>query len=270
MKFILYFLGFLWVNCTLAQDKNIVSIYFNSGDAKFTKAAKTKIDSLLNTAVSGEFFITKIIAYCDRTGSLELNTQLAKNRLNTVVNYISVKSIPITETVAAGTNYPENAQNTANLSFWRRVDIEYIIEPAIRVVPDIPFSENKFSSLSIDNLAEDEIISIVLDIQFMPGLDAFMPTSLPEIQRLFDFMNANPNAFAFIRGHVCCDNDYTLTALRAYAVYKQLVDRGISPSRLKYQGFSNTIPAVSPEIDEESRQKNRRVDVEFSKIQKSE
>ncbi|MFN5844233.1 MAG: OmpA family protein [Flavobacteriia bacterium] len=83
---------------------------------------------------------------------------------------------------------------------------------------------------------------------------------------LFAFLRDHEDISVFIRGHVCCSHDPALSTARAYVVYSMLIDRGISPKRLKYEGFSNTIPAISPETNDNDRQANRRVDVIFSKM----
>ena len=81
---------------------------------------------------------------------------------------------------------------------------------------------------------------------------------------LFNFLNQNKQIHAFIRGHVCCGNDLKLSKKRAKYVYSQLISRGISSDRLRYQGFSNTLLLVSPEKNDIDRAKNRRVDIIFS------
>ena len=82
--------------------------------------------------------------------------------------------------------------------------------------------------------------------------------------RLYDFLAENNEVYAFIRGHVCCAQDPELSTARAYVVYSTLLRKGIPVERISYQGFSNTIPAVYPEITDEDRQRNRRVDVLLS------
>ena len=59
-------------------------------------------------------------------------------------------------------------------------------------------------------------------------------------------------------------DDYEISFLRAKAVNDYLIRRGISENRLGYEGYSNTIPLVTPELTEEDQQRNRRVDVIFT------
>jgi outer membrane protein OmpA-like peptidoglycan-associated protein len=62
-----------------------------------------------------------------------------------------------------------------------------------------------------------------------------------------------------------CFDDHNLSVSRALAVYTYLAQKGIDRSRLTFKGFSNTLPVVFPEITDEDRTKNRRVDVEIVK-----
>jgi len=104
-----------------------------------------------------------------------------------------------------------------------------------------------------------------LDIQFIGGTATILDISQIEVDNLYHFMNENKEFNAFIRGHVCCRVDPILSEQRAEAVYQLLVFKGIDPSRLTHQGFSNTMPVAFPEITAEDQQRNRRVDVVFSK-----
>jgi flagellar motor protein MotB len=45
-----------------------------------------------------------------------------------------------------------------------------------------------------------------------------------------------------------------------------LIKKGIHPDRLDFKGFNRTVPVVYPEVTEEDQQRNRRVDVVFSKL----
>lgn len=263
-KIILTFLLFVGLNC-LAQETKTLHLFFHVGDYSLTKQSKKSLDSLFNVVSGEDLLITNVAAFCDTTGSVEMNRVLANNRLETVYNYITTNGKIVNSKNSIGEDYPLE-KNVKNFRYWRRVDVTYIFARPISVIEkEIP-STNKFEKVNIDSLVANASEAIVLDIQFVPGQDVLMPGSENEIWRLYDFLSANPKAFAFIRGHVCCANDPFLSTARAYAVYTMLTNQGISPTRLKYQGFSNTMPRAE-EIDEESRQLNRRVDVVFSKIE---
>lgn len=262
-KIILTFILFVGLN-GLAQKTKTLHLYFHVGDYSLTKQSEKTLDSLFNVVSGGNLLITNISAYCDTTGSIEMNRVLANNRLETVYNYFTLKGEVVNSKKSFGEEYPID-KSVKNYRNWRRVDISYLFEDVQQVNDaEIP-SINKFEKVNLDSLVSNTSDAIVLDIQFVPGQDVLLPGSENEIWRLYDFLSAHPKAFAFIRGHVCCANDPFLSAARAYTVYTMLTKQGISPTRLKYQGFSNTIPRAE-EIDEQSRQLNRRVDVIFSKI----
>jgi outer membrane protein OmpA-like peptidoglycan-associated protein len=261
----LLFLLFVGLNSWAQETSKTLHLFFNLGDYTLTSQGKKSLDSLFNVAAEGDLLITNISAFCDTTGSIELNRVLANNRLETVFNYITSRGKIVNSKNSFGEEYPLT-KNVNNYHKWRRVDVTYIFSRPVNVSEEEIPSSNKFANVNLDSLVANESDAIVLDIQFVPGQDVLLPGSESEIWRLFDFLSANPKAFAFIRGHVCCANDPFLSSARAYAVYTMLTNQGISPTRLKYQGFSNTIPRAE-EIDEESRQLNRRVDVVFSKIE---
>ena len=260
----LLFQIFISLNILAQQGSKSLSIYFHSGDYSLTTLGKKSLDSLFNSPTEGDLLITSISAYCDTTGSVEMNRVLSKNRLETVYNYCISNGKIVNSTHSIGEEYTM-PKNSRNFRKWRRVDVNYIFsQPTPIVVEEIPAS-NKFERINLDSLKVNESDAIVLDIQFVPGQAVILDGSENEIWRLYDFLSANPKAFAFIRGHVCCANDPTLSTARAYTVYSMLTSQGISPNRLKFEGFSNTLPRAE-EIDEASRQLNRRVDVVFSKI----
>jgi outer membrane protein OmpA-like peptidoglycan-associated protein len=59
-------------------------------------------------------------------------------------------------------------------------------------------------------------------------------------------------------------DDYEISYSRAKSVNDYLIRRGISEKRIGYEGYSNSIPLIKPELTEEDQQRNRRVDVIFT------
>lgn len=258
---------FIFFNIKAQENTEVLNIFFSSNSAQLSNASKKEIKTLFDSAKPGEFRIEKIIGFCDSTGKTANNIILAEKRIKAVEQFIHAYKIEIPIKTPFGENYPSNAKNTNDLAYWRRVEIHYsILIPTIETEIVIPNIHNQFNDIKLDSIQSENADPIVLNIQFMPGTDVLIGNSFEEIQNLFDFMRYNTDAFAFIRGHVCCADDMELSFARAFVVYSMLLERGIPPSRMKFQGFSNTMPAVSPEVLEEHRQKNRRVDVVFSRI----
>lgn len=89
------------------------------------------------------------------------------------------------------------------------------------------------------------------------------PESMAELQKLIDFLNANPTVSIEISGHT--DNvgsvqaNQLLSENRAKSVYEYLINHGINSARLIYKGYGETQPVATNDTDE-GRQKNRRTE----------
>ncbi|NJO03022.1 MAG: OmpA family protein [Bacteroidia bacterium] len=90
--------------------------------------------------------------------------------------------------------------------------------------------------------------------------------SQAELDELVKFMKENPGVQGEIAGHT--DNignpadNQKLSLNRAKAVYDYLVNAGIVPERLRYQGYGATRPDA-PNDSEEGRARNRRIEFEI-------
>ena len=134
-------------------------------------------------------------------------------------------------------------------------------KPNTQIHPDLG---SRLSKIKIEDL-DKSIILLSMNLQFEGDQPIITSSSLAEMNDLFYFLSKNNAIDAFIRGHVCCGDEMPLSKRRAKLVYTELVDRGINAERLRYQGFSNTLLLVQPELTEYDRSRNRRVDIIFSK-----
>jgi len=257
-----YFSIFLYIVTfnSFAQKIMVESVYFDFNSDFLKTPEKLKIDNLLSTAAVS---IDEITAYCDPIGSETSNLDLAQLRNNAVIEYLDSKGFSVKQQISIGENGLKGISMNLYPQF-RRVDIRYSI-PTRSPEEKENSSPDQFKSISLDSAVLSSK-PIVLKIQFAPGQDILIDNSYSEIMNLFAFLRDHEDISVFIRGHVCCSHDPALSTARAYVVYSMLIDRGISPKRLKYEGFSNTIPAISPETNDNDRQANRRVDVIFSKM----
>lgn len=246
----------------IAQQK--VSVYFDFDKDLITSEQNLKLESLKQLINVGKAELVKMEAFTDTVGSNEYNNHLARRRANFVLMELGINQASI-ETKVIGENYGIK-QDYSNQTH-RRVDIWYqeIAVETLKLEESAIQSEllTKFTEFLNDSLLDETIIE--LSIHFVPGKAILLPESNDELWNLFDFFNYNQNINGFIRGHVCCSDDMPLSVERAAVVYNFLIDRSISPNRMKYQGYSNSIPAVSPEVTDEDRRRNRRVDVIFTK-----
>ncbi len=89
------------------------------------------------------------------------------------------------------------------------------------------------------------------------------PESKVELERVYDFLNHNPNVKIEISGHTddigSQDYNQKLSEARAKSVVDYLIRLGISPDRLSFKGYGKLQPMV-PNDSEENRQLNRRVE----------
>lgn len=252
-------------NIKAQESTTILSVFFSSNSAQLNNTSKKELKNLIETAKSGELIIDKIVGYCDTIGKTSSNVKLAQKRIAAVELILQENDVKILAKIPSGESYPSDAKNINDHAYWRRVEVHYKISNKTK--PLVKSSQsNQFNAIKIDPLHSGDFKPIVLKINFMPGMDILLENSHEEIDNLYEFLSENKNVFAFIRGHVCCGDDYPLSTARAFTVYSILLQKGIPPSRLKYQGFSNTKPAISPEVIEEHRIRNRRVDVVFSII----
>lgn len=87
--------------------------------------------------------------------------------------------------------------------------------------------------------------------------------SYPELNRLADFLNENPEKNISIIGHTdnigTVQDNTTLSLKRANAVAEFLVNKGIEKKRLFVKGMGALKP-IAPNSTEEGRQQNRRVE----------
>jgi outer membrane protein OmpA-like peptidoglycan-associated protein len=248
-----------------AQEQGTVSVFFDFDRFDLKPDTPLGVSRIIQYAEEGTYEVVSIKSFCDTTGSVTYNKALAQRRLNSIEQVLGSHGSKATKEVI-GEEYP--VESNYRSSEHRRVDITFLIhdepeELVEEVKPEKSELVKSFEGFLKDSSSSETMIR--LDVHFHPGMDVLLPESEPELWSLFDFLRYNEDVTAFIRGHVCCSDDMSLSIARAQVVYNFLVERSISPKRLSYKGFSNSMPAVSPEITEEDRIMNRRVDVVFTK-----
>ncbi|HEY3388240.1 MAG TPA: OmpA family protein [Prolixibacteraceae bacterium] len=137
------------------------------------------------------------------------------------------------------------------------------------------FHSENFNLLKANNLQQPLTLTIALDpiengkttilknIFFETDSFRLEPESRGQLKEIVDFMNMNRGLVIEIGGHT--DNqgsenyNLVLSAKRADAVVKSLIDMGIPPARLKSRGYGFSIP-VADNSTEEGRALNRRTE----------
>jgi outer membrane protein OmpA-like peptidoglycan-associated protein len=105
------------------------------------------------------------------------------------------------------------------------------------------------------------------NVQFETDKDILVPGSLPDIQKLAEFLNKKEQIKAVIMGHTDSVGDFKhnmdLSSRRARAVKDMLVRLGVESSRIDSKGFGPTQPKASNSTLE-GRLMNRRVEVKLT------
>ncbi len=106
--------------------------------------------------------------------------------------------------------------------------------------------------------------TVIPGIYFDTGSAVIKPESDPALAEMVKLLKANPSMKAFVIGHTdnvgALEMNLKLSADRAAAVVKALVDRGIPAARLKSAGVGPYSPIASNK-EEAGRAQNRRVEL---------
>lgn len=253
MKTILHSLFFLLPLITYAQSESkpdSVSFYFESNryEVKLQNKLNAKTKLKLDQFKSQQIVLR---AYTDTVGSPEYNLYLAQKRLESAKNLISQNypgRFSIREEVASG----EDQRNLSDQN-KRRVDI-------IGISTSTPL-KNK---ITFGTRTIELGVPIKLEIIFLMGQDAMVPSSYDDIKFLIDALKNDNSLSVVLSGHVCCGTDSNnLSGKRANRIKQILVSEGgISGSRITALGFGNKKP-LFVEDSEEHKQANRRVEATF-------
>lgn len=139
------------------------------------------------------------------------------------------------------------------------------------VQKDLNFQENKYVQIfSINDQVLFDKGGTVLSLRGITLLDKIVPY-LQQIQ--YPLLIAGHTAirrdeegggYTVVKNENAMDSTWPLSYHRALAVYRHLVERGISPGRLSLEAFGQFHPRYSNNTPE-GRQKNRRVDLVLDK-----
>ena len=104
-------------------------------------------------------------------------------------------------------------------------------------------------------------------ISFRPNKARFLPSSIPQLEALYQLLSYDQSLNIEVNGHVNgvkssnTKEFQTLSELRAAAVVQYLIERGIPDVRLSYKGFGNTQMIFPNAKTEAEMTQNRRVEI---------
>lgn len=269
MKSLILFLFLSTLNFAHAQKANeIVTIYFDFNSSEISESELNKLDLFEKNKHS--IVIKTIEAHTDSTGTIAYNNKLALKRLEAVLKHIDFDK---SKANIIGEKKANLASNYIGSKF-RKVVIDYYLslpeivleEPIEDKIEEAPEDEPSLESGMEEFVKSDEsTISFDLKIHFNPGTAVPLVESYPELDRLVKILQENKSFDAFLNGHVCCSDNLDISERRAGFVFNYLVKNGIQSERLQMKGHSNWEPKTDPELTEEDRISNRRVNVVFTK-----
>lgn len=252
--------------------------YFQTNSSKFESDSIVKLETWLQNHTKKQTRNIELIAYTDTIGSIAYNDVLAAKRLETISEILKGLDYSIVSTKTVGKRY--NIENYTNDNEFRKVEILFqeIIqvkkeesfkaapkvvkkEVPVKKVPKTKKVEPKNIVALFESMGNNTIIN--LDIEFKSSSDVYKDKkSEDQIVYLAEYLKQHPEKNLMILGHVCCTDDKAISVKRAKRVYDDLKKQKISKTRLSYKGLSNTVPLVE-EVNEKTRQQNRRVEVYF-------
>jgi outer membrane protein OmpA-like peptidoglycan-associated protein len=283
MRILLWIVALLPVALCQAQTADTVHIFFDTDDPFLNSAAQKQIDKF-SKKIPGGTTIT-VIGYADFRGDVYYNDMLAMRRAQSTAarleqNGIDRKSMKL---VMGKGEVKRKEERRGGYAEDRRVDI--VVQHVVTIPPPAPVAKpvkkdtvKKVAPppvLTADNIEEVEVgQSLKLDrLYFVGGRDIVKPGSEKALFELYQLMKKNPKIKIQIEGHVCCTRfdeedgedlatgDMNLSEMRAKAVYKYLVEKGIDKDRMKYKGMARTMPVTRDESTIFQSDLNRRVEI---------
>mgnify|MGYP006267074365 CR=1 FL=1 len=118
--------------------------------------------------------------------------------------------------------------------------------------------------------AEKGVALPVKRLHFLGDRAILRAKSIPELDRLMRFLQVNDGMHISIHGHVNVPNtppvaeataEFQLSVRRARHIYEFLVNKGIDPERLSYEGHGNSMMLYPRARSEGQQAANRRVEV---------
>ena len=245
---ILALLGFCIGNL-LGQS---MALYFNI-NSKHNPTHNLKIDSLLKTHPK----IHSISGYADFLGDSAYNVALSKQRAMGIWNRIKShqSETPFFNFYGEKFSQPQENKHSKGEPRFRKVIIEYS-------------SDSTNSPITV----VEGIIELPL-VEFVPGSHQVLENALISLNLAVSYLKKHPKIKIQIEGHVCCPDNFhpdgydmdsgswNLSLNRAKTVFEYFKAKGIDPNRMKTVGWGAQKPKIHPELTEDDRQRNRRVEL---------
>lgn len=260
----------LW-NVLALHTTDTIQVYFSFDLHNLDKNSQKILDEYLKNISQKDSVNIHVLGYTDKKGNDAYNLNLSQQRANEVKQYLLVHDVKpewIADCKGFGkTDIREVYPSRMTDSLCRKV-VLYIERVYFRM--KIP----QTVVLKKEDFREGNTLTLQ-NINFIPGKALLLPESMNVLAQLLKILTDNPGMEIEIRGHVCCIEDdgvdfetmqRNLSVMRAKKIYDYLIMNGIDAKRLQYHGYGGTQKLIQPEMTEDDRIKNRRVDIRIIKI----
>lgn len=148
-----------------------------------------------------------------------------------------------------------------NYTFFAEIKDQFTLREQVDLT-DINIYEEKEINLEVQPAEAGERFALN-NIFFVPTKDVLMPNSLPELNKLADFLESYPDMRIRVEGHTDNKGDpkanLKLSQDRAEKVKDYLIEKGIKENRIEAKGYGETKP-LNDNSTETKRHDNRRVE----------
>jgi len=240
---------------SFGANAQVFSIYFDTDKS----AIKTQFNAGLDSAI----VISKqtqgaleIACHCDNRADSTYNYHLSMRRAKAVQAYLLQRGVQSTlQIVGFGEDNPAYPNTAAERYKNRRCDVKLQNSGTEATANSV----QNFTSTDVGKLVPGSLLKLD-GLEFVGNQAVPNYYSMTVLYQVLKTMREHPQLEIFLKGHVCCGDDYPLSVARAKAVYDFLGANGIAKERMQFEGYSNTQPAVE-EVDDETEQQNRRVEM---------
>jgi len=260
LRFILFLLFVFSFSFLEAQFNVEHSVFFDTDRYTLSKTEKIRLQQFLAEVEKEGVIQIEIFGYCDDRGTSNYNLTLSQNRANQIKKVFKSNSFfPEKITTVDGKGellltIIDEEDSSIIRALNRRVDI----------VISYPERQNKTKKeVSVEN-NEEKAFSLE-NVLFITGYSYLTRKSKKVLNDVAEIIKKETFSFV-IQGHVCCTdgtvdaidkktNQRNLSVARAKYVYDFFIKKGISKTRMSYEGLAHKFPLGGGE------DKDRRVEI---------
>jgi len=260
---IIFFLFIIFPFSLIAQEEIVHSIYFDFDKYEVKQNQSVDLLSFIRSLDSTMIESISIYGYCDDRGKEEYNYILSTNRANAIRDKLVENGITnkiIIEIEGKGKilidddlidNLPEVRSKNRRVDVV--ADLKEIEEEGLHI-------SGVYETITKETVIGDRIY--LKNLLFDRGSSVLKSESKRELNKMALLLNKHKNYHFEIQGHVCCTPGFKKDAIdkgtkkrelsknRAQAVYKYLISRKVSRSRMTFKGYGTTKPlGQDPRLD---------------------